>query len=747
MKQTPQNKNVFLDRLEIVLQRKWWLILALIIGTTITIGYSYSLPPLYRSSTLILVESQKIPTAYVSSTVTSSMQERLSTIRQQISSRTNLEKIITEFGLYGQEQKQADSFLLRFSRHLGSWTNFKLENLLTRFNLDGIKQHAPIEVLVDRMRSDIEVQVIGAGNAFTLSYIGNEPLTVKKVTNTLASLFIEQSLKIREQEVEGTSEFLESELSEARRRLQEQERALTEFKERNMGSLPEQVDVNLRTLDRVQLELQNINEALVNAEVRKISLERLRQEIEILDEALKNMGTQTVSTPSGTSSSPSSKLNSLKEELARLRTQFTDNYPDIVSLKRRIKEIEQQLDGAGTPPTSDGVSSSSFSPREGSEVHRMNLSMELMTLNSEIDLLKKRREKAVALIKQHEKRVEDTFTIQQSLMNLTRDYDMSQRSYQSLLDKRLNAKISENLEKRQKGEQFRIVDPANLPQEPFKPDRRKIILMGSLLSGGLGIGVIFLKEYLEPHYRKPEDFQEAINLPVLGTIPRKKFTQQKDNLLGTSQEPDSLIAEQYRLLYTRISQLGAGKPRPVFAISSAIKGEGKTVTALNLALVTARDFGKKVLLIDGDFKSPAISAYLKPKPQHGLEDFLLNKIDIQSIILTFGHNNLSVMPVLKNIVNPSGILSSQKTKDLIEKAKETYDLVIIDTPPILSLVDMNIWETMVDSIILVVRAESTPREVVVRAINSFPTEKLFGIVLNGTEQSILKQYTYYYNRA
>jgi len=383
------------------------------------------------------------------------------------------------------------------------------------------------------------------------------------------------------------------------------------------------------------------------------------------------------------------------------------------------------------PRTTPSSSALPSRPVDGSRAQQLSLySSEILMLNSDVEALKRRREKTSAQIKEYEKRVEATFPNEQTLLNLSRDYEISQRNYQALLEKRLNAKISENLEKKQKGEQFRILDPANIPQKPYKPNRPRIILLGCLLSGGLGIGLILFKEFMRPSYRRAEDLHGTIDVPVLGAIPRNNISRGGHRPLINVQESDSLTAEPYRVLYTKISQLTKGKPQTIFAISSSIKGEGKTITSLNLALVMARDFGKKILLIEGDLKNPAISSYLQLKPQTGMIDIILDKADFQASTLTFAAGNLSVLPVVKSVPNSSGMLSSQEMEILISNLKERFDLILIDSPPILSTPDMNIIEKLVDGIFLVIRAEKTPRDVVRTALNSLGADKIVGVILN-----------------
>jgi capsular exopolysaccharide synthesis family protein len=192
-------------------------------------------------------------------------------------------------------------------------------------------------------------------------------------------------------------------------------------------------------------------------------------------------------------------------------------------------------------------------------------------------------------------------------------------------------------------------------------------------------------------------------------------------------------------------QLTKGNPQTIFAISSSIKGEGKTITSLNLALVMARDFGKKILLIEGDLKNPAIARYLQLKLQSDLVDILLEKADLQSSILTFAVENLSVLPVAKSVSNSSSVLSSQKMSMLLSMLKEKYDFILIDCPPVLSLPDMNIIEKLVDGILLVIRAERTPRDAVKTALNSLGTDKIVGVILNNAKQ-LSSQYYHYLDR-
>ena len=716
-----ENKTFTLqDYVEIFWRRKWWFMLPIILGIAISIVYSHSVPPLYRSSTLILVEPQRVPESYVSPTVTSSVGDRLNTISQQILSRTNLEKIIREFGLYKPHemtpsglQKMADSIK---------------KNVLSVMGVPGEERSTiwnPAEY-VDRMKTAIEITVMG-------------------VTNALASLFIEESLRVSERQAEGTSEFLASELAAAERELQDLEKSLKEFKERHNGSLPEQLDSNHRTLDRLQSELQNINVSLKNAEDKKFFYEQQQAE----NSKYSPIETDT-SRNSRTQQNPlETELNGLRRELTKLQAQFKENYPDIITLKERIREIESQISDIDVITAKENLDKEREEKKKGSIQLPMQFNINLQSINSEINSLKERKKRIGDVIRDYENKVEHTYTNELNLTSLTRNYQISKKKYEEILSKRLNATMAENLEKKQMGAQFRILDPANMPIAPFKPDRTKIVIIGSIISGCIGAAIILLLEYTNSSFRKSEDIFGAIDIPVLVSIPHEKHYRNKKRIIAVD-ESDSIITEQYRILYTKINDLRESEGKKVFAISSSIQDEGRTTNSLNLAVVAARDFGRKTLLLEGDFKTPSISSYIKNELESGLVDILLNKTNIQSTlipfsdtIIPFADDNLSVLPAVKRVRNSSGLLSSRKMRDLLEILKDQYDLILIDAPPVLPLSDMNVFEEVVDGIIMIVRAEKTSKSALVKAINVLETDKIIGIVLNDVQKNS-SQYVYKY---
>lgn len=456
--------------LDMAIRRKWYIIILFVVCLMAGIWLYVTLPKIYKAETMILVQPQKVPEAYVQSTVSTGVEDRLRTLSQEIMSWTRLEQIIKEMNLYPE-----------------------------------IRKNSPMEIVIEEMRENTELNVQGGDRqsqtaAITLSYMHSDPRTAMNVTNRLASLFIEENLKLRTQQARGTSEFLGRELEKIRGRLQTQEQALKEYKQRYMGELPEQLPANLNELNRLQLAIQTTGESIAAAEQRKLMLQQQ------LSDHITIVGDRVVAT---------NPLQNLITQLADYQSRYTENHPDVIKTKRDIaalrKELQaQNLEAAGSSDRGSpvGISQGATDPR-----NQLNtVSVEIARLNAE----RKRLEQAV---KRYQKRVENTPKREQELMTLTRDYNITQENYQSLLDKKIEAEMAENLEQRQQGEQFKVLDPARFPERPFKPDVRKILMLSLMLGLGSGIGLAFLLEYTDKSFRDQDDVESFLEIPVLASIP------------------------------------------------------------------------------------------------------------------------------------------------------------------------------------------------------------------------------------
>ena len=482
----PQDQqNLFWDYLHTFNRRKWLILIPTFLGFTAAITLIYLLPKEYRSTTMILVEEQRVPQEYVRSTVTSSIEKRLKTISQQVLSRTNLIKLIDYFDYYSEHKRK-----------------------LTR------------EEMVNDFRNRIDSKIVGT-SAFSLSFSGKDPAMVMNMTNALASGFIEENLKLREQQAEVTTQFLQNELSGARKRLEELDKDLKRFKEKNMGGLPGQLDANLRVLGQIQTNLIAINEQIDGAKNNSRSIEQTMAELEkekFMFSSLDFDVNSELAEP-GSKRSPIFEIERLKRQLENLRSIYKENFPDVVNLRGQIKRLEAQ------------------SLKEGNEADELfdnrliQVRKELQQTRIEINSLEGKRVRLAARIADYNKRIENTPNVETQFKNLMRGYDIAQKNYQSLLQKTFDARISENLERHQKGERFRILDSANFPEKPYKPIVWKVMLIGLLGGLGTGVGLVLLVEFLNPCFRRPEDLDGVIQAPLILTISDFSLNERKRKYL------------------------------------------------------------------------------------------------------------------------------------------------------------------------------------------------------------------------
>jgi polysaccharide chain length determinant protein (PEP-CTERM system associated) len=488
------------DYIEILLRRIWYIVIPFVIVLAGACIYAFTSPKEYRASTLVLVTPQKVPEAFVRPTVTSKIEDRLQSISQEIMSRTRLEQVISEFKLYSGEAKSVSR-----------------------------------EEVVELMRKNIQVELKGKEGFFSISYIGKDPRVVTTVTNKLASLFIEENLKLREQQAQGTSEFLSVELNATKAKLDEQEKTITHFRRQYSGELPEQRDANLKVLEQLQLLYQRIGENLRSAQDRKLVIQKQMNDTELLLASSPNIR-DSVGSPLISLRDPQEvQLEQFKNQLADLQTKYTEKHPDIVIIKKRIAELEAKIekDKLGKK-TGESVTVSELpapqtetkkEKKEGKSELRLNprykeMESQLIATELEIERLREEEGKVKAQINSYRGRIENTPLREQAMTLISRDYQNTKENYQTLSKKSQEAQQAENLERRQKGEQFKIIDPGRIPEKPFRPDIPKILLFGLLLGMGSGFGLAFFREQMDRSFRDAEDLETTLGFKVLTNIPK-----------------------------------------------------------------------------------------------------------------------------------------------------------------------------------------------------------------------------------
>ena len=469
------------DIIEIILRRRWWIIIPFSLSIIIGIILAFTLPKYYEAETLIMIRPPKVPTEYVQSVVTTDIDSRLEAFSRQILSRSNLEKIMKDFNMY-TEPKYGLLFV-----------EDKIADMRKRISVDLMRREMP-----GRYRG------YTSAYAFSISFKGKEPEKVMKVTNALASYFIDENIRFRETEAVGTSNFLDEELIPIREGLVAKEKVLKEYREKYMGELPEQLGSNLNMLTRVEEQLKVKQTSLLDAQ-NKLAMfkDQISQGALLFGQGATVTGDGRIVSDFGQSIS----LEQARAMRSYLETRYTQKHPDIIRMNKIISDLEgeKKENNKGTSDVSQYIPHSAKM-----EIERIKVNVN--TLTTDISKLKSQ-------VRVYERRIENTPKREQELKILERDYNNIRASYDLLLNKKLEATISVNMEKKQKGEKFQILDPARIPEKPVFPNMKILFLLTLVAGPNIGLGLIFLLEYLDTSFRSPKDIESGLGFSVLATIP------------------------------------------------------------------------------------------------------------------------------------------------------------------------------------------------------------------------------------
>jgi succinoglycan biosynthesis transport protein ExoP len=416
----------------------------------------FVLPKRYKSSTLILVESEKVPDSFVPRVATQDRGQRLEAIRPEILSRTRLERVVEETKPYGD----ADS----------------------------------PTAAVERMRRSIRISISG-NDGFTVEFIHTDPHKAQEVANRLATLFIEETVAARAEQVEGAVDFLATQVADARKELESKDEALRRYKEARMGRLPEQLQTNLATMQMLQTELRSVEESLIFARDKRDALAR-------------GGGQSLLRASPGEPAGGPDEIGDLRRQLALLKRRYTDEHPDVQSLRMRIARLDARIRAASAAAGEDDGDPEASVTRE-----------QLEEAGLEVTRLEKKRADLETRLSAIRARVEDTPRTEQELANMTRDYEKLNENYAALLSKQLEAQMAGRLERRWRGDRFRILDPASLPEKPYFPNPFLIIGLGAVLGLCTGLGASLLAEFADPSVKDARDLESILSYPVLARIP------------------------------------------------------------------------------------------------------------------------------------------------------------------------------------------------------------------------------------
>jgi succinoglycan biosynthesis transport protein ExoP len=464
------------EYLDLARRRKLWIIL-LTLGISVCIAVvAIRLPSIYRAETVILVDPQKVPDSVVPTSVSGTVADRLSTIRQEVMSPTQLGLLTKEMSLYPE-----------------------------------LRDKVSEQELVSRMQRSTTIEVVDSGgqrlSAFRIAFTDTDQNQVARVANRLASLFIERNLKARQQHFNGTSQFLETELQQTKRQLEEKEHLLQDVKSRYIMDLPESKQYHLEAMNTLRDQLRNSQDQVNRDRQSKVYIQ-----------SMAGMSAQTIDLDQQASASKSpyqAQLQKLELQLKDMQVRYGPNYPDVRKLRNEINQLKAKAESekTGTEAPDPQLSTPTH------QAHNPVVEAEVNKLDQDIEDQTKIQTELEKQIQYHVGKLQQVPVFEQQIAGLMRDYDTLRNHYNQLQAKKLDAVMAGELETHQAGERFEVLDPAIPPDGPAGP-RRGIMIIGGLFFGLLcGVGVAFLVEVSDESVRHEREAAQIFGKPVLAGIP------------------------------------------------------------------------------------------------------------------------------------------------------------------------------------------------------------------------------------
>ncbi len=466
------------DYFRILKKRAWIVIVPTVVFAAVGFGLSFFVPPQYESQTLVLIEQQKVPDNFVKPVVTEDLNSRLASMREQILSRSRLQPIIEKFNLYGTKGMGMDA------------------------RIDMVRNDITIK--------PIESQIARSGGlpGFYISFKAGDPHTAKQACGEVTSLFTSENLREREASAEGTTEFLRGQLADAKQSLDEQDAKLASFQRANAGRLPDESGANMSMVTALNSQLDAVTQQLSQLEQGKTYGETM------LASQLREI--PTTDQPKVQPQVQQAELQQLLSQEADLTMRYTDDYPDVVAIRRKIKDLRAEM--AKTPPASSTASTPTPASGKTEPVNIIAMRAQLHAMDQSIAQKRQAQVSLQAQLRQYQDRISSSPAVQEEFKQVTRDYQTALAFYNDLQQKMNQSKMATDLERRQQGEQFKVMDEPNLPDGPSFP-KRSVFLSGGLGAGVLlGLLIVGWIEYRDTAVRTEQDIWAFTKLPTLAVI-------------------------------------------------------------------------------------------------------------------------------------------------------------------------------------------------------------------------------------
>jgi capsular exopolysaccharide synthesis family protein len=707
------------DYWKVIWKRQWTIIaFFLIVLITTAIG-TFTMKPIYRGSTTIQInkENPQIVDFKEIFAVNTMDMDYYQTQYKILESRSLAKRVI-------QNLKLADhaEFLPKPETPFHKWRSNLLNSISGIFtssedgnstsNKDASESKKETS-LTNQFLGKLKIEPIRNSRLVKIHFDSNDPELSSQVSNTLAATYIQQNLETRFVATQQAKEWLTSQLDDLKAKVEQADEDLQAFGSKyDIISLEEKENVTMQ-------RLTELNEALTKAESERMAKEALyKQTKELNFDALPSILENRL-------------IMDLKQAYIQLEAQYMKlsetykpEYPEMVRVKQQMQTIQKRID-AETNKIITGIKND-----YESSLRKETLLRQAFTLQKAV--VQEMNEKA----------------IQYNI--LKREADTNKELYKGLLQRMKEAGVSAGI----MASNIQVVDQAELPTKPYKPNKRLNLILAAVVGLFLGVGLAFFFEYLDNTVKTPEDVEQLIRLPSFGMVPEISNERRRRLESGRSYpvelithgHPKSMLSEAYRNIRTSILLSFSEKPPKKIIISSPNPAEGKTTTVINTAIALSQ-IGAKVIIIDSDMRKPRIHNLFNEENGIGLSNFLSGHGDLGSIIRKTEIPNLFYIPSGPIPPNPSELISSNLFKNMMQSLGERFDHLVLDSPPVLGFADTIILSTTVDGVILVTLSGKTPRETLQRAKELLHqvNAKILGVVINRVNIQ-RSDYGYYYYR-
>jgi polysaccharide biosynthesis transport protein len=724
------------DYWQVIRKHKWRIIACFLTAIFVTGVIIFSMTPIYTASATLLIERKGPQVVDIKQVLSESVEsDEHSYYESQyamLKSRSLAAEVIKDQKLDSNPQFTGQARRRNLIAELWGMPMSWLDRLLSpaapvpahSTNTNGISSE-----LINVYTGMLDIKPLQRSRLVAIAISAPDPVLAAQIANAHANAYVHQGFELRAGANQEARKFLEGKLAELKNRVEKSEDALNSFR-RSKGIISLDDKENI-IVDR----LADLNKRLTEAEAERITAEAQAR-------LIKNREYDSLPAVIGNSliSTLKSQVVQLEAEHAKLSAQFLPGYPRLAQVKAQLDEAKQRL-AQQIKNVVDGINSAYYAAMG--------------------------KEKEIRA--QMEKQKSDTFALKDAAVQyaiLARETNTNKQLYDSVLERFKEISVAGEIP----SSNITILDRAEIPIKPSKPQKRLDLMLGALLGLMGGLGLALLLEHLNDTLRTPEEVEHYLRLPNLAIVPdfyslpnqrngwkslvhynRVKFDNKlclPTKQLSLSERRLSVVTESYRKLRAAILLSRPDTPPKTILFTSGTSSEGKTITVANTAIMFAW-LGNRVLLMDADLRRPTCHKALKVQGAPGLVDYLAGQEKLDKAIKLTSVPNLWILNGGSVPPSPTELIGSKKMQDTLALLKESYDFIFIDSPPIMPVSDAVVLSTLTDGIIFVVRGQNTPKHIVKEAISQLGNNrsKILGVVLNRVDvrSAEYRDYFQYYN--